>query len=107
MLRCAQHDRALPYYCALAIEPYGRHVPVYDTLNISLKFIKAGSTMMPSPDCRILSRGEIWEEFCNCGAIVPCRQRQSLCYISFAGFAHGAFPVEMHHAQNPQKIFPV
>ena len=61
----AQHDSAIPYYCALAIEPYGRHVPVYDTLNISLKFIKVGSTMMPSPGCRILSRGEIWEEFCN------------------------------------------
>ncbi len=25
----------------------------------------------------------------------------------FAGFAHGAFPQEMHHAQNLQKIFPV
>src|SRR5438067_3397505 len=27
--------------------------------------------------------------------------------ISFAVFAHGAFPAEMHHAQKLQKIFPV
>jgi hypothetical protein len=35
MLRCAQHDTALPYYCALAIEPDERHIPVDVTLNIS------------------------------------------------------------------------
>jgi len=40
-----------------------------------------------------------------CGAIVPCRQRQSLCNIPFAVFAHGAFPAEMHHAQKLQKSF--
>src|SRR5947208_15933016 len=82
MLRCAQHDRALPYYCALAIEPYGRHVPVYDTLNISLKFIKVGSTMMPSPVCRILSRGEVWEEFCNCKGNSPV-QAEPLLYLFY------------------------
>ena len=27
--------------------------------------------------------------------------------ISFAVFAHGAFPQEMHHAQKLQKTFPV
>src|SRR2546421_7721805 len=27
--------------------------------------------------------------------------------ISFAVFAHGAFPAEMHYAQKLQKIFPV
>ncbi len=37
MLRCAQHDTALPYYCALANESYRRHVPVCVTLNISLQ----------------------------------------------------------------------
>ena len=33
MLRSA--DTALPYYYALANEPYRRHVPVYVTLDIS------------------------------------------------------------------------
>ncbi|MFL5586666.1 MAG: hypothetical protein ACJ8DI_03280 [Ktedonobacteraceae bacterium] len=97
----AQHDSAIPYYCPLAIEPYWRHVPVYDTLNNSLKYIKASSTMMPSPDCRILSTGEIWEEFCNSTeAIVPYKQRQSLCCLSFTGFAYIAFPPEMQYTQN-------
>ena len=41
------------------------------------------------------------------GAIVPCGQRQSLCCISFAGFAQVAFPAEMQLAQNLQEIFPV
>jgi len=45
--------------------------------------------------------------FANSGAIVPCRQRQSLCRIPFAVFAQGAFPAEMHLAQKLQKIFPV
>jgi len=36
-------------------------------------------------------------------AIVPCRQ--SLCHIPFAVVAHGAFPAEMHHAQQLQKSF--
>ena len=41
------------------------------------------------------------------GAIVPFWQRQSLCSIPIACFAHDAFPQEMHHAQNMQKNFPV
>src|SRR3989440_3584708 len=53
--------------------------------------------------CRLVSIGA----YQTVGAIVPCRQRLCLCYISFAGFAHGAFPAEMPHAQNLQKIFPV
>src|SRR5438132_11658165 len=32
--------------------------------------------------------------------------RASAC-LSFAVFAHGAFPAEMHHAQTLQKIFSV
>ena len=42
-----------------------------------------------------------------CGAIIPCRQRQSLYRIPIVVFAHGAFPAEMPHAQTLQKIFSV